>query len=448
MVRYLVELLWKSGFPASTFAERTLQLISSALNEATEHEVLEPDFDRAFVDDLRFKYFPCPRIPSSSLLTLGEDISMGQGTDGSWKWAADLLIKISEEAASDPVLGFIKPLVSAVPESADMLLPSAVHLVLLSELDTQQAFREHLSHAFSNILQPGSKSAPKARQLVLKVLLYLRKCYIPGEAHMAQRNSWLEIDFGAAAAAASRCQMWHEALLFLELHYSQSHLQSGRVSRRSLAMIDDVPARIVSEIYENVDDPDFFYGKHQDLDLQSVIGKMSHEGASQKSLSFQSAILDSHLRMNEQDEILGDIARSTATTLSAANMHGISEAVKQYYEGFQQVSSSGKESTFGQWDLQPTHQTVASEQSLESLFRAMHNASTKDGLTRKLDQSLLDLADAMTTDVVGKGHASILLSKLAVLAEARQIVGATTAGGLDSIYAAILERNASLKLAE
>ncbi|OAG42830.1 hypothetical protein AYO21_02781 [Fonsecaea monophora] len=450
IVRYLVDLVWKSDYPGSTLAESTLQLISSNLHEGDEHTFLAVDFDRSIVHELRFKDFPCPAAPlSTSLGFVSKQEGTRQDSHGpSRDWATELLIQISEAAAGNPLLGFLQPLINTVPDAAGILLPYSVHLILLTETDSHQVFRERLSEAFSAVLSSEGQPLSEARKLVLKTLLYLRKCRLPNETNMAQRNSWLEVDFSKAALAASDCQMWHEALLFLELHYSQAQLQTGRSSRRSFAMINEVSTEVISKIYENVDDPDFFYGKHQSYDLKSIIGKMSHEGASQKSLSFQSAMLDSQLRMEEAEETLGGVAFTTALTLSAANMQGISEAVKQHYEGPHKNISVENSVALDHWDLFGTSESSSMSTALSSLFRNMHSISNKSSLSRELDLLLLQHGDTFRTNPVKRGHHGDVHPRLAVLAEARQILGATTAEALESTCAAIVARDQRIKLAE
>ncbi|OAP62815.1 hypothetical protein AYL99_02042 [Fonsecaea erecta] len=450
IIRYLVNLLWKSDYPTLTVAENTLQLISSNLDEAGEHAFLAADFDTRIVHELRFEIFPCPSAPLS--MTTGLRGKPEGEADDSHRlpreWATELLSQISEVAAGDPVLSFLQPLIYTVPDAAGILLPYSVHLILLRETDSQQVFHDRLSEAFSAVLSPGKESPTEGRKLVLETLLYLRKCHFPNETNMAARNSWLEVDFSHAAIAARDCQLWHEALLFLELHYSQAQLQTGRSSRRSFAMTNEVSMDVFSKIYENVDDPDFFYGKHQTHDLKSVISKMNHEGASQKSLSFQSAMLDSQLRLEESENTMGDIAFTTALTLSAANMQGISEAVKQHYEGPHKTTSADDNLVMGHWDLFLGSESSSTSSALSSLFRNMHSISNRSTLARELDLLLLQHGDIFRTDGIKRSHLGELHPKLAVLAEARQILSAISADALESTCAAIKARDQRIKLAE
>lgn len=443
IIEYLTQLLWKFDFAASTLAERTLQLVFSALDDRDEDAVLAPTLDREFVNELRFKQSLCPPISVSPVSNLEEESLAGRPQ----VWALSLLKEVCEGAANDPVLGFLKPLISMVPDAADALLPYVVHLVLLREINhTHQAFREHFSQEFSNVLRPEGGFSQRARQLVLKTLLYLQRCRVPGESNLTQRYSWLEIDLGEAAVAAADCQMWHEALQLLELHHSAIQLQSGRSSRRSFSTLNVVANEIVSKIYENVDDMDFFYGKHEVFDLHSVISKMSHEGASQKSLSFNSAMLDARSRMSRSERSLDTVAQSTAASLSAANMQGISDAVKHYYEGFDKARVNA--TSGDQWNLLPLDDSSAPWTNISHLFRSMHSIATKDMLSLEIDQSLFELVCSMKTEVFDKGQTSQVLSQLAVLGEAKQIISVATPERLESVWAAINSRNSETKLAE
>ncbi|OCT45322.1 Serine/threonine-protein kinase tel1 [Cladophialophora carrionii] len=447
IVRHLTNLLWTSDYPATSFAENTLQLIFSTISHSGERGLLDPDFDRTIVQDMSFTNCPCPTTLLARALS-ASDIKREGSHDPRLQaqhWAADLLAQISDAAAGDPVLNVLKPLINAIPESAEALLPQSVHLILLSEFDSRQAFREKLSEMFSDILSSAVQQPSPACPLVLKTLLYLRKCQLPRETNMAQRNSWLEVDLHHAAMAASACQMWHEALLFLELHQSQARLQTGRSSRKSLVMTEGIPIEIISKIYDNVDDPDFFYGKHQTYDLQSVISKLGHEGASQKSLSFRSAMLDSQLRVNEQTAALGSVALATASSLSAANMQGISEAVRQHYDVSQKGACADSGSAQDRWDLLPPSESTSSSVGLLSLFRGMHNISNKDSFLMELDRLLLDVGVAIKAVSGSRSHSHRLYSNLAVLAEARQTLGATSMDGLESACAALAARNKNLR---
>ncbi|KAK5443270.1 Serine/threonine-protein kinase tel1 [Exophiala xenobiotica] len=454
IVEYLQDLVWRSDFSPSTFAERTLQLIFSGLSEKDQDVVFQPKVDRDFIGQLKFKRFPCPAI-AYPRFSDNDAAYQPQGHESSCRghetWATKILGDICEAAARDPVLGFLRPLTHVLPASADILLPYAAHLILLNEANAQPIFKERLSQEFAKLLVPEAQPNQKARQLALKALLYLQRCRYPNEPNLSARYSWLDVDFGDAAVAAADCQMWHEALFLLELHQSQSQLQVGRSSRRSFVMSNAVPSEVISRIYENVDDPDFFYGKQEDFDLAAVIGKMSHEGASQKSLSFHSAMLDSQIKLHSQDQSLAVVAQMTASTLSAANMRGISEAVKQHYDSVGSIASGQNESGLqpGElWDVQPADNRIVSSKSMDFFLRDLHNSSNKESVILEMDRSLLSHVDDIKNQASDKTRTSNVLSQLAALAEVKQILKSKRPEDLEAAWAAIEARDDKVKLAE
>lgn len=450
----LIDLLWRSDVVAAAFAEKTLQLISSNIAEQQEGDILAKNFDRSIFVELRFQTFPCPTIPQSryqAAASTNQDNGSRRSRDSD-KWAADLLRGLCSDAMDDPVLRHIVPLISEVPSVANTFFPYAVHVILAGEPKLGQRSRDQLSQAFSSVLKKEIKEHEEARPLVLRTILYLRTRYLVNETTMAQRNSWLDVDFTQAVIAATECQMFHEALLFLEIHHSQARLQGGRSSRKSfVSLLSSVSHAIETSIYENVDDLDFFYGKHADSDLHSVLAKLAHEGASQKALSFQSALLDSHLSIEGADG-LSETASVTALALKSANMHGVAEAVKQYYDNpdqrFQVVQADNTFPSMTQWDLMPSNDVPGRSSDIGALFRNMHQAPSKTGLESALDQSMLDLVARLTSGTAGRAKANTILSSLAVLAEARQVLTANTQQEVDSVWKCVIARDKQIQLAE
>ncbi|KIW38823.1 uncharacterized protein PV06_08661 [Exophiala oligosperma] len=448
IVEFLLDLIWGSDFTASAYAEKTLQLIFSGMPDRSQDDVLQQKVERDLIHQLKYKHFPCPAIPlpQPSILT-AERLPSSTHENGSW--ASDIVAEISDSAAHDPVLSFLKPIALALSGSADILLPFAAHLVLLREINAQQTFKDKLSHGFTSVFHSGSRSPEKPRRLALQTLLYLQRCRFPNETNITARNSWLDIDLGDAAIAAAECRMWHEALLLLELQHSYAGLQSGRSSRRSFASAKSVPGEVVAKVYENVDDPDFFYGKKQEFDLAEVVSKMTHEGASQTSLSLHSAMLDTRLRMGDQGQSFASIAQVTASSLSAANMQGISEAVRQYYED----SGNNTELAMGllpnsDWDVQPMNRSITYSKDMSTWLQDLYHTTKKQDLIDKLDQSLLLLIDDMEASVSGNAQTSDILTHLAIRGEIKQIMLAKSPEDLEVVWARIEARDERVKLVE
>lgn len=454
IIEVLIDLLWRSDLVAAAFAEKTLQSIASNIAENHEGEILAKHFDRSIFADLRFESFGCPPIGRSKHQDFSISLQHANGGQSPYSnhWAADLLRELCSETMDDPVLRHILPLIAEVPSVADTLFPYAVHIILAGESSMRQNSRDRLSQAFSSILQNTGVEAAGARPLVLRTILYLRTRFFVNETTMAQRNIWLDIDFSQAVVAATECHMFHEALLFLEIHNSQSRLQGGRSSRKSLgSLLSSVSHEVETSIYENVDDLDFFYGKHEDSDLHSVLAKLAHEGASQKALSFQSALLDSHLKIQQSGNIPKTVG-ATAMALKSANMYGISEAVKRYYEDPEQQSQLSEAANpfaaLTQWDVMSSDGPSGRSDTTEALLKSMNHASSKQGLESMIDRSLLNSITHSTSIAAGRAQTNILLLRLAILAEARQVLSAHTQHELDSIWKRIVARDKQIQLAE
>jgi len=447
VLQYLEELLWNGDFKAARFAERTLQLMLTALDRREEHALFGSDIDRARLNDFRYLNVPCPQLSTPPDMAENSLEALDHWLDKQSRntWASDLVVALCQYTHSDPILAFLGPLVFAVPTTANTLLPYVVHLVLVNEFNGHQVTRERLSTLFSNMLQTRDQKAHENCRLVLNTILYLRRCCLPNETTTAQRNLWLDIDFGQAACVAVECRMWHAALLFLELHHSQANLKPVRSSRRSFVDASTLPVETVSMIYQNVEDPDFFYGNHEDTDMTSVIKKLRHEGVGHKALSFQSALFDAVLRDNVEGDRLSTAAQGTASTLSAVNMEGIARALSEYVEYLEGASTGEKipasSINLHQWDVLSSTDRSRTSTNILGLFDAISTASSKNSIVSSLDQTMLGVAKNLFDDGDKIRQQSQMLAVLAVVAEVRQMMSITTSESVGSLSHLMVQRN-------
>ncbi|KIV93243.1 hypothetical protein, variant [Exophiala mesophila] len=453
IIAYLADLLWKPDMIAAELVERTLQSISTSLRPEDEDQIFAPEFDRTWFTDMRFsglnELFLGNILPPEKNVSKATSAEQ-QDSENTNSWAAELLGSLASETSKDPVLAFLQPLMDSVPSVADQILPQAVHLILLHADSGQPASRDKISHVFTTELLDRNVKSRGPSQLILKTLLYLRRCPYPGEVNVAKRDTWLDINLNEAAIVATDCHMYHEALLFLELHHSQAQLQAGRSSRKSFVTDVSPPEDTLSLIYANVDDPDLFYGKHEDTDLQSVITKLTHEGASQKSLSFQNALLESRLKLH-QSEGQADVARNTAFALSAANMQGISDAVKQYYGGPSLSGETDAPSTSAEdnnWDHFPAEQSTTDSDNFASLFEGIQNSSSRKSLENYLQRSQASCVHKMIHMPIDKTWPGTILTEVAILAESQQASLAVEEGNFDSFWSSMMDRDQHVKHAE
>jgi iron only hydrogenase large subunit-like protein len=141
----------------------------------------------------------------------------------------------------------------------------------------------------------------------------------------------------------------------------------------------------------------------------------------------------------------------TAATLSAANMRGISEAVKQHFDSVGSIASGQNESGLQHgelWDVQPADNRMVSSKSMDFFLRDLHNSSNKESVILGMDRSLLSHVDDIKNQASDKTRTSNVLSQLAALAEVKQILKSKRPEDLEAAWAAIEARDDQVKLAE
>ncbi|KAK1637242.1 phosphatidylinositol 3 [Colletotrichum phormii] len=207
-------------------------------------------------------------------------------------WVQQLAVYLAQSVSEYIILSALVPILKNVKGFAQDAFPFIVHLALYSQLDKQPHIKRDLSQAAKEWLKIEDDAARTNQKQLIDTILYLRTQSIPQETSIADRALWLDVDFAAAAAAASRCGMYKTALLFTEVAASQT----VRSSRRSSAIREEESTEVLLSIFENIDDPDAYYGLPQSADLSSVLARLEYEKDGSKNLAFRGAQYDSHIR--------------------------------------------------------------------------------------------------------------------------------------------------------
>jgi ataxia telangiectasia mutated family protein len=148
--------------------------------------------------------------------------------------------------------------------------------------------------------------------------------------------------------------MYKVALLFAELAFSEGGIgtsiantttsSSSRSSRRSSALREAPDSfssnEILLEIFENIDDPDAYYGLTQDASLSTVLARLEYENDGSKSLAFRGAQYDAHLRSRNYPASKQD-SQALIKALSSLGLSGLSNSLLQQQHQDQQSSGSG-----------------------------------------------------------------------------------------------------------
>ncbi|RYO97250.1 hypothetical protein DL764_007350 [Monosporascus ibericus] len=211
------------------------------------------------------------------------------------KWAQHVTVYLVQAFPASIILHALPPILDNIIGFAQKAFPYILHLVLLLERDGHQSVRRRLSAALQAWFQLDSQIAVENMTLLMNAILYLRTQRLPGESSIADRAQWLDIDLPSVAAAATKCGMFKTALLFVELANSET----SRASRRSSAIRVQESTELLMNIFENIDDPDTYYGLSQTSSLSNVLARLEYEKDGSKSLAFRGAQYDSHIRRRD-----------------------------------------------------------------------------------------------------------------------------------------------------
>lgn len=362
-------------------------------------------------------------------------------------WARDISICLClhDTGYYKPVITPLPKILFNVPDLAERLLPYILHYMLDIEATNgcSQPVRAAVSDAFRNALQKPPQSVLPHIKLIISCILYLREMKYPDESTADKRDEWLEIDYLIAANAATKCRMYKTALLFIEIHFSLI----AKISRRDLAVKNtELPFNLLNEIFQEINDPDLFYGLQRDPNLDTILGNLQYEGGGITSLSFQSAKYDANMRTfrGARDASSLEIIKA----LNASNMQGIASTVfsssdyKPCKEAMEDMFSAAI--YLRQWDI-PVSTNIDSTSG--NVFKALQGLSLfdeKSEIIQKIDDSFLKVLNHLYEN---KPVASMKesMGALAILTEIDEAISCATPGRLQNVWRRLLSRNHWLK---
>ena len=422
-----LEMLLRSHETAvAGIAERTLQAIAPTLNVKERSRLLGEQVDLDILDQLSFAPLHCPPLHTPELTSNAEVLEQWEAVLPCSEWASKLSQLICAQAPSDPVLTPLRLALQRQPKFAIANLPSIVHAVLDGEITTNRKVRQSLSSIFLEVL---TSSSPEHVALIIQVLLYLRHMPIHNEVNMADRNTWLDIDYGEAANVSLRDGMPTTALLFLELLSSSTILLNTQGPRRSSTTTPGVIAELLPKILQKLDDPDFFYGFQAQPTISSLADKFAHEGTNYKSVSFQSALLDSSIKTTQSEYDDVSVYRdATVSALRAASLDGLAKAVRAWSSSPQSLDTllgaPAPLTNLQDWDVVEDSKQRLGNHSLADMFTKLASASNTDSVVALLDRTVSGILE-QSLGGEGRPHSSSgglsAVIKLAVISETREM---------------------------
>ena len=352
------------------------------------------------------------------------DIALPKAVHAVWSddvashtWLAHLSVHLAQSVPQSIILSVLPSILFKVKGFAEQAFPFVVHLVLLFQLEQQQTVKRSLSGALKGWLSSTDPASKDNLKLLLNTLLYLRTQEYPKETSIADRANWLEIDYAQASSAASSCGMYKSALLFVELLSPEA----GRSSRRSSAVREGDMNDTLLRIFENLDDPDAYYGLPEEASLSSILARAEYENEGTKSLAFRGAQYDSNLRLRRN--AAESDAQAMVKALNTLGLSGLSHSLLQTQQSIGAATSS-LESTFSTarrletWHLPAPvasdHHSVTVYKSLQS----MHQATDASVVRANVYDGFQKLTESLT----GQGlNATSLRKKLGALASLSEL---------------------------
>ncbi|KAJ5719360.1 hypothetical protein N7493_007815 [Penicillium malachiteum] len=440
IIQILCENLPNHNHVGASLTERTLQLIVHRITELQDFQSCADVIPESLMKALIWAPYACPAIPSSDTDESFSSSIKGLPDLPLTDWACKVALFLTSAYSNDPVVGSLPKILNVIPGLAVQLLPYIVHDVLLSEERTSQ-IRQDISDEFKRILHEVSdKKMPHAR-IVINCILYLRNQPVPGESTIAERDLWLDVDFGEASAAAHRCGLQKTALLFLEIQASK--IISG--SRRSSVVTYEPPIELLHDIFKNVDDPDLFYGIQQSSSLATVMERLEYESSGLKNLLFQSAQYDSEIQTSGVSNPCG-ILRA----LNATNLQGIANTMLSAPGAATEMSFSADSIMQGatslqQWDIPVSPLESSPSVTVFRAFQSLNSSSSLPEMFDCLDRCMLTALDSLTD--TGRSAIQIrgAMRALGIMTEMSDVIRSSSLEEINNEWEHIMDRSNWLK---
>ncbi|KAI0887192.1 uncharacterized protein GGS22DRAFT_186027 [Annulohypoxylon maeteangense] len=360
------------------------------------------------------------------------------------KWAQGVTVYLAQSYPDHAILNALPPILTNVKGFAQQAFPYIIHLVLLFEREKQQSAKRNLSSALKNWLKLDSPAAKENIGLIINAILYLRTQELPKENSIADRAQWLDLDLLSVAAAATKCGMFKTALLLVEM----ASADGSRTSRRSSAARTQESTDVVMEIFENIDDPDAYYGLSHTSSLSNVLARLEYEKNGSMSLAFRGAQYDSHIR--RRDPAANIDTQSLVGTLGNLGLSGLSHSLLQTQHSLDN-SSTTVESTFSTarrleiWNLPAPASTDNPSVTLYKAYQTWHQATELSLARRATHDGFTETMRSIVKNDLSPVHLRRHLGTLAVLAELNDVIEMADSSELDKILATFTDRSKWMK---
>ncbi|EPQ63126.1 hypothetical protein BGT96224_A20136, partial [Blumeria graminis f. sp. tritici 96224] len=422
---FLNELILGNDLQAVSVAEKALRYVVAAADERllmTCKKIISQSLLTAIT---WFPYQPPPSEtrdhPKFSL-----DISEFLTLESIFKqdWLSNLSIALTKLFPKEPVLAAMELVLSRIPWSAEQAFPFILHLVLTSYYSNTKLIRADLSSAINKWFQSDTTEQENLR-ILINAILYLRTQGLAGDFSFIDRTRWLEIDLYKSAIAACSCGMFKTALLFVEEFYSQlSKSTPPSIGTRKILDPARDSAKLLLQIYENIDDPDLYYGVKQSANLDTILARLEHEKDGLKSLAFKGALFDKNIRKNNKAS--SNDLQSLIEVFDVLNLSGVSNSLLQAFQS-SGLPQSSIESLFktsrklGKWDIPVPSSYSSNNVSIYKVYQTFNNSPDLYSVKQAIDEGLGFTISKLITKKPSTVELHETLQTMAALAEMGEV---------------------------
>jgi ataxia telangiectasia mutated family protein len=344
-------------------------------------------------------------------------------------WIKNLTIALCSNLSEVPIIKGINLVLEQVDGLAEELFPYIAHILLVRELKKRTGLRDKLSNLFQACFASCSVGTVSHNSVLIKTILYLRSQRVEKETTHSVRDYWLEINYLTAARAACKCKMYKTALLFAEIHSSQTL---------------EEPADLYLEIFNNIDDLDSFYGVSQIFSLRTVMDSFEHEGNGWSSLLFRGANLESGIRLSTASE---DDSVGIVDALNTLGMNGLSHSVIQSNNISSNISSRTIDNRYRsawkleQWDLPCSSNCDTRSAPIYRALRSVNNTADSLLVSSHMDPEFLSVMKQITAGTQTGHTLGGAMRTLAMLTEMEEVLLSTSSIELDGAWERLQTRN-------
>lgn len=433
---------------------RTLvEIIKSGTNEAVLFDLVLPESVKGAIVEGTCGYEPpfadkrAYTVVKDDVLRQSLQISTSQTLE---EWTTDLAVTLCRWAPTVAVVACLAPLLQNVPGLAIELLPSMLHILLVQEFDGKPVLRSELSTAITSHLMDAEPALHSKQRFWLKLLLYLRSQPYPREATKADRLQWLDVDYLIAADTGSRCAVPQCALLLAEsiAPVAQTNKRSSSRASSSQLYQPPVPDDLLLSIYQQLEEPDSFYGVQQPASLDNVLHRLDHEANGLRSLMFRSAQMDSHMRHTHR--LADSDAVGMVHSLSALNFNSLALALLTHGLGNSSKTSAdmmGAAQALQQWDIALPDSSTGSPSATFSVLQEVSRASNLPQILERLQAALIDHTQCGMSPGRSSRVSPAWFGVLASLTETEEILSAVTPSDMTARWSCMKSRSQWMHMA-